>query len=122
MQTFGRILSVAVALLVFAGAASAQDAVQLSYKLKKDDKLIYKSAATIKQTQMIMNMKIVNDISQNAVTQLSVQGTDDKGNIQIKSENKSLLFKMKAANVLDYTSRSTPRKKTTTRAACLAAP
>ncbi len=100
MKTLVRGLA-GVGLLTLATAALAQDAVPLRYQ-SSDAPLIYRKINKLKQTQMVMDKKIVTEMTQTDVGTWSVSQTDKK-ELQIKMETKLIQVKLSIGGVGDYT-------------------
>jgi hypothetical protein len=94
---------VAVALLVGAGLAQAQDNIKLRYKMKEGEQLPYRKTQKMQQTQTVNNTKVETDIASNEVTVWNLEKVDDKGNLQIKTKNKQLDVKVKIGPLGEYT-------------------
>src|SRR5262249_21798658 len=103
MRTFAKVLCGAVALVVLAQPVAAQDAVLLRYKMEKGKEYIYRKEALVKQKQTINNkMKIDTDIASKELGVWKLEGADDKGNLEIKTQNKELAVTMKIPTVGEY--------------------
>jgi len=88
------------ALWIWAGVAAAQDGTLLRYQPSKEP-LVYKKTQTMKQTQDVMNQKIVTDMKQTEVELWSVAATEKK-DIEVKAEIKTLDVKVKIGPLGDY--------------------
>jgi hypothetical protein len=108
-----------VALGLLATAAAAQDATLLRYQPSQEP-LIYKKSQTMKQTQDVMNMKVVTDMKQTEYEVWNV-GTNDKKELEIKAETKTLDVKVNIGPLGDYTfdSRKSDNEKGSTLGAAL---
>jgi hypothetical protein len=99
----------------------AGDGIVLRHKLAKDDKLIYRKTSSVKQTQVVKDMKIETHIDSTEVGVRTFQEVDDKGNIKAQTENKLLKVKTKIGPLGDYTfdSKSNDNDKGSTLGAAL---
>ena len=88
-------------LFTLASAALAQDAVTLRYQPSKDP-LVYKKTSTLKQEQALMGKKIITTADQ---TEIDVwnSSVNDKKELVIKGETKSLMVKIKNDMIGNYT-------------------
>ena len=88
-------------LLTMATGLSAQEPTLLRYQPSKEP-LVYRRTSTMKQTQTIMDKKIITEMNQTEIDEWSIAATDKK-DLEIKTETKRLQVKLKIAQVGDYT-------------------
>jgi hypothetical protein len=102
-----------------AAQAAAQEGTLLRYQPSKEP-LIYRKMHTMKQTQNVMDKKIVTDMKQNETEVWSVSATDKK-DLEIKSEIKALDVKISIGPLGDYSfdSRKNDNEKGSTLGAAL---
>lgn len=93
--------------------ARADDAVTLKYKLAKGDSAIYRSTTELKQTQMIMNLKIENTMKTDDVSRRTVDDVAADGKVQLTSKNERLKVagNFGAAGKFEFDSKSAERDK-----------
>jgi hypothetical protein len=89
-----------VVLGFLADAACAQEATLLRYQPGKDP-LVYKKTQVMKQTQDVMDKKVVTDMKQTEVEIWTV-GLTEKKDLEIKAENKSLNVKINIGPLGEY--------------------
>lgn len=99
--------------LLFASAAAADKPVKLQFKMKKGQKLIYRSISTVKKTEEVNTMKIKTDLNTNAITVRTVKGVDKKGNFKLENEMKKVKMTAEIGPLGKYTydSNSTDNEK-----------
>ena len=92
MRPLCTVFSVTTALLLVCSAAAvgADEAVSFRYKIKKGDRLIYRSTTSMTQKQSFNNMNIETKITQTAVGVRSFEKIDKKGNFHVKQETMRL--------------------------------
>lgn len=98
MRSLAKVVAGVVVLTVLT-AAPAQDAVALRYQASKEP-LIYRKINKLKQTQMVMDQKIVTEMTQTEVDLWSISESDK--NLEIKGETKLLTVKVKIGPLGDY--------------------
>jgi hypothetical protein len=112
---FSRSLSAALGLVVtlVAAAAVAGDGVELKYRFAKGDKLVMRTKSEVKQTQTIMGQTIENTIDNEAISTVTVEDVDEKGNFHLGLKGERLKVKMKFGPLGDYVfdSQSSERDK-----------
>ena len=115
VRRVGLVLGVVIGFL--GSAVRADDGVTLQYKLAKGDKLIYRTKSEMKQTQNIMGMAIENEMNNEAVSSLTVEGIDEKGNYQLTVKGERLKVNLKFGQLGDYVfdSQSSERDRKSTR-------
>jgi len=87
-------------LVILAAGVAAQEGTLLRYQPSKEP-LIYRKTHTMKQTQNVMDMKIITDTKQTEVEVWSV-GVTDKKDLEIKAETKTLEVKAKIGPLGEY--------------------
>jgi hypothetical protein len=85
-----------LALQFQATSVRADEPIMLRYKASPGDKLVYRTTTSMKQTQVIGEMEIANNMTQTSVADYKVDGIGDDGQIQFTIENTQL----KVENVL----------------------
>jgi hypothetical protein len=92
-----------LAVLVVGGNLSADEAVTFRHKMSKGDSQIYRTTSVMKQTQTIGDSKIETKAKQTAINVLTLDKTDDDGNLHTNTETKQFKFKMNIEPLGDYT-------------------
>ncbi len=112
---FSRPLSAALGLVVAlaASAAVANDGVELKYKFVKGDKMVLRAKSEVKQTQTIMGQTIDNTIESEAISTVTVEDVDEKGNFHLGLKGERLKVKMNVGPLGEYVfdSQSSERDK-----------
>src|SRR5439155_5285759 len=102
-----------VALFAVAGPVLADEPVLLRFKFAKADKLLYKTAQEMKQTQNILNMKVETTISQDAVTSRVIDDIDSSGKATLKTKAERRKIKIDSVQgKYEFDSKSTERDTT----------
>lgn len=94
--------SLGILLLLTAGNTVAGDEAVLRYKLGKDDKQVYRTVTTMKQTQTVANTDIETEIENTSIAERTLDKIDDKGNFRVRTEEKQLKVRMKIGPVGEY--------------------
>lgn len=104
---------VAMAFLLVARVAAADDPVALKYKLAKGDRVIYRTKSMMKQSQTIAGMPMENEMDTETVQSFTVDAIDEKGNYQISVKGERIKMKAKFGALGDYAfdSQSSERDK-----------
>jgi len=120
MTALVRVVCAAVALLVLAGGALAQqDGVQLRYKMKKGEKYAYHKESVLTQVQTIKDMKVETEIKQRIDDTVMLQDVDAKGDLHVQTEATGLTASMsiklggKALGELTFDSKDKKKNKNT---------
>lgn len=104
-------LAIALLLSMTAGTLSADEAVELKYKMTKEDKLQYRAEVTMSQSQTIGGMDVGFEMKNEGFSLRTLDKFDEKGNLRIKSEEKRLKVHMKVGPAIEYNFDSTKEKQ-----------
>lgn len=93
--------------LLFAGTAPAEEPVKLRFKMKKGDKLIYRSSSKVKKTESVNGMKVKTAIDSNTISVRTFKGLDKKGNLKLDAVVKKVKMTAEIGPLGKYTYDST---------------
>lgn len=93
--------------LLFSSASAADKPVKLQFKMKKGQKLIYRSSSQVNKTEKLNGMSIKTDLNTNAITTRTFKGTDKKGNFKLETEMKKIKMTAEIGPLGKYTYDST---------------
>lgn len=112
---FQRALSLmaVTSLTLFASAAKADKPVDLKFRMKKDDRLIYRMTTTLDKSRSVMDRKQRIKIGSSTIYVLTVNKIDGKGNVHFDVEIKRIKMdaEFKPGGEYKYDSTSTDNEK-----------
>lgn len=90
MPRFALAFAIALCSSPMATVVRADEAVRLEYKFGPKDEVIYRSTVSLEQKQTVNGMEIVTKVDNTSIDVRTLEKVDEKGQLEIKSENKRI--------------------------------